>query len=344
MRFKKLALVLAVFTLLATVAQATEDRLLAGPGIAVVQTRAGTLQGYVRGGIFTYRGVPYAEAERFMPPHAVTPWQGTKLALEDGPISLQSPDPADDIFPPPWFWPHWHPHHEPMADNCQNLNVWTPGLDGKKRPVMVWLHGGGYSMGSATVEDVYDGENLARTGDVVVVAVNHRLNSVGFLDLSAYGEKYKDSANAGMLDIVAALEWIRDNIASFGGDPNNVTVFGQSGGGAKILTLMAMPAAKGLFHKAIPQSGFVPLMSMTLRLPDATRRVAELVLEELGVTPDHVDELQTMPYDTLFHAANRAYKKAAAELGPTKLYPGLGWAPVLDGRNIVAHRAGEEGF
>ncbi|MBQ9422292.1 MAG: carboxylesterase/lipase family protein [Pyramidobacter sp.] len=344
MKFRKFALVLAAFTLLATGALASEDRLLAGPGIAVVQTKSGALQGYVRGGIFVYRGVPYAEAERFMPPHAVSPWQGVRLALADGPVSLQSPDPADDIFPPHWFWPHWQPHHEPMADNCQNLNVWTPGLDGKKRPVMVWLHGGGYSMGSATVEDVYDGENLSRTGDVVVVSVNHRLNSVGFLDLSAYGDKYKDSAHSGMLDIIAALEWVRDNIESFGGDPGNVTVFGQSGGGAKILTLMAMPAARGLFHKAIPQSGFVPLMSMTLPLPEATRRVAELVLEELGLTPERVDELQTMPYDTLFRAANRAFKKATEELGPTKLHGGLGWAPVMDGRNVACHPAGPDGF
>ena len=343
MKCKKFALVWAALALCASAAFATDDRLLAGPGIAVVQTKSGTLQGYVRGGIFTYRGVPYAEAERFMPPHAVAPWQGIRLALEDGPVSLQSPDPADDIFPPHWFWPHWHPHHEPMANACQNLNVWTPGLDGKKRPFLVWLHGGGFSAGSATVEDVYDGENLARTGDVVVVSVNHRLNSVGFLDLSACGEKYKDSGDAGMLDIVAALEWVRDNIASFGGDPGSVTVFGQSGGGAKVLTLCAMPAAKGLFHRGIVMSGCVPLMGMTLPRPEAARKVAERLLADLGLSADRVDELQAMPYDALFRAANKAYAAVAKEL-PGQLFPGLGWAPVMDGRNVQCDPAGADGF
>ena len=339
MKLSKSLCAAAILALFASSAPASQERLLAGPGIAVVQTKAGTLQGYVRQGIFTYKGVPYAEAERFMPPQPVAPWQGVRLALTEGPVSLQSSDPADDIFPPHWYWPHWHPRSLPMADACQNLNVWTPGLDGKKRPVMVWLHGGGFSAGSATVEDVYDGENLSRTGDVVVVSVNHRLNSVGFLDLSAYGEKFAQSANAGMLDIVGALEWVRDNIASFGGDPANVTVFGQSGGGAKVLTLMAMPSAKGLFHKGIVMSGCVPLMGMTLPRPEAARKVAERLLSDLGLTADRVGELQTMPYDTLYRAANKAYAAVAKEL-PGQLFPGLGWAPVADGAVVACDPAG----
>ena len=342
MSFRKCMFAAVFFALSTLAAHASDERLLAGPGIAVVQTAAGTLQGYVRQGIFTYKGVPYAEAERFMPPRAVAPWNGVRLALTDGPISPQSADPADDIFPPHWFWPHWHPRSLPMADACQDLNIWTPGLDGKKRPVMVWLHGGGFSAGSATVEDVYDGENLARTGDVVVVSVNHRLNSVGYLDLSAYGEKYAKSANAGMLDIVAALEWVRDNITNFGGDPANVTVFGQSGGGAKVLTLMAMPSAKGLFHKAIVMSGCVPLMGMTLPRPEAVRKVAERLLTDLGLSPDRVDELQTMPYDTLYRAANKAWNAVAKEL-PGQMFPGLGWAPVADG-NVVVCDPAADGF
>ena len=143
---------------------------------------------------------------------------------------------------------------EGTSNNCTNLNIWTPGTDGKKRAVMVWLHGGGFSTGSAN-ETMYDGENLSRTQDVVVVGVNHRLNVFGHLDLSSFGEKYKYSANAGMSDIVDALLWIQNNISQFGGNPNNVTIFGESGGGAKVLAMMTSPKAKGLFHKAINESG-----------------------------------------------------------------------------------------
>ena len=137
-------------------------------------------------------------------------------------------------------------------EDCQNLNIWTPSIrDGRKRPVMVWLHGGGFSAGSSIEQLAYDGENLSRAGDVVVVSVNHRLNVLGYLDLSPFGEKYQDSANAGNLDLIAALEWIRDNIEGFGGDPENVTLFGQSGGGVKVWSLLQMPEADGLFHKGI---------------------------------------------------------------------------------------------
>ena len=174
---------------------------------------------------------------------------------------------------------------------------------------MVWLHGGGYFMRSAQVEDVYDGENLARKGDIVVVSINHRLNSLGFWDLSAYGEKYQSSANNGVLNIVAALQWIHDNIEKFGGDLN-VTLFGQSGGGAKILALTAMPTAKGLFHKAINQSGTVELIGMSLQTQDTSRRFAELTLQNLNLTA--AAELAA--------AANAAYLQAAKEFGAEKMY------------------------
>ncbi|MBQ7498013.1 MAG: carboxylesterase/lipase family protein [Selenomonas sp.] len=254
-----------------------------------------------------------------------------------GMVSPQLVDQAHDIFPPHWYWPHWEPRNYAQSDDCQNLNIWTPGLkDGKKRPVMVWLHGGGYFMGASAVEDVYDGENLSRKGDVVVVSINHRLNSMGFLDLSAYGDKYKDSANAGMLDIVAALEWIQRNIENFGGDPGNVTVFGQSGGGAKILTLTAMSRAKGLFHKAIIQSGAVEHMGMSLPDQEVSRRVAELTLDNLGVTADNVDLLQTIPYSVLSNAGNKALDQAAKEFGPERMYvAGNGWTPIVDGKNVT---------
>ena len=319
------------------VSYSAQEEILSGPGIAVADTKEGKLQGYVHHGIYNYKGVPYAQAERFQPPKPVSPWSGVKTAMSYGMVSPQLVDQAHDIFPPHWYWPHWEPRNYAQSDDCQNLNIWTPGLkDGKKRPVMVWLHGGGYFMGASAVEDVYDGENLSLKGDVVVVSINHRLNSVGFLDLSAYGEKYKDSANVGMLDIVAALEWIQRNIENFGGDPGNVTVFGQSGGGAKILTLTAMSRAKGLFHKAIIQSGAVEHMGMSLPDQEVSRRVAELTLDNLGVTADNVDLLQTIPYSVLSSAGNKALDQAAKEFGPERMYvAGNGWTPIVDGKNVT---------
>ena len=312
-----------------------QDELVAAPNVAVVNTKAGKLQGYIHNGIYTYKGVQYAQAERFMPPQKVDSWSGIKMAITYGKVALQLTDEQNDIFPPHWYFPHWEPRNLAQSDNCQNLNIWTPALDAKKRPVMIWLHGGGFSAGSASVEDVYNGENLSRKGDVVVISVNHRLNSMGFLDLSAYGEKYKSSGNVGMLDIVTALEWVHDNIENFGGDPNNVTVFGQSGGGAKVLTLTAMPAAKGLFHKAIVQSGAIETMGMTLPTQKNSRRVAEVILEKLNLSPEDVDKLQTIPYEKFVKVANSSYNQVAKEFGDEMYQGDLGWTPIIDGVNIL---------
>ena len=200
---------------------------------SIVQVTGGRIRGSVQNGIYQYLGVPYAEArERFVKAGPVTPWKGVKDATQYGAISPQylfgTEKPISDV---------------PVSNNCQNLNIWTSTLDaGAKKPVMVWLHGGGFVSGSGN-EAWYDGENLSRKGDVVVVTVNHRLNVLGHLDLSAYGDKYKDSPNVGSMDMVEALRWIRANIAKFGGDPNNVTLFGQSGGGSKV-ELMSAPSAK----------------------------------------------------------------------------------------------------
>lgn len=316
-------------------AAAYQGEMVAAPNVAVVQTRAGKLQGYIHKGIYNYKGVQYAQAERFMPPRPVDSWSGIKTAMTYGKVAPQLIDEKNDIFPPHWYSPHWEPRNYPQSDDCQNLNIWTPNIhDGKKRPVMVWLHGGGYFMGSAQVEDVYDGENLSRKGDVVVVSINHRLNSIGFLDLSAYNEKY--SANNGILDIVAALQWIQDNIENFGGDKNNVTLFGQSGGGAKILSLTAMPATKGLFHKAIVQSGANETMGMSLPTQDVSRRVAELTLQNLNLSAAEVSKLETMPYEQLSAAANQAFLQASKEFGADKVYQGdNGWSPIIDGVNVV---------
>ena len=200
----------------------------------IVQTKSGQIQGTEENGIYRYLGIPYAQAtERFVPAEDVAPWDGVFVADSYGSISPQGSISGIE----------GESDQSGTDNNCQNLNIWTPGInDGEKRPVMVWLHGGGFSTGSANEAD-YDGEALSQSGDVVVVSVNHRLNVFGHLDLSAYDEKYKYSANVGMTDIVAALEWIQENISTFGGDPENVTVFGQSGGGAKVLALMTSPYA-----------------------------------------------------------------------------------------------------
>lgn len=278
------------------------DPLQAGAGIAVVQTQAGELQGYVQDGIYTYKGVPYARAERFMPPHAVT-WQGTKLALTYGDVCPQVPMGGRSFF---FTGPEMH-----ESKQCQNLNIWTPSLsDGNKRAVMVWIHGGGFQSGASNDLDSYDGENLARTGDVVVVSLNHRLNAMGHLDLSAYGEAYKHSANLGIQDLVAALQWVKHNIAQFGGDPNNITIFGESGGGAKVLTLMATPAAKGLFQKAIVESGAVERMGMTLTDPKIGQQVAAETLAILGVNEKDLSKLQQFSPEQINQAASQAMKKS----------------------------------
>ncbi len=301
-------------------------------GTAIVQTKAGNVQGYVNNGIYTYHGIPYAEApERFVPSEDVKPWNGIKTAYEYGAIAPQTGNnlPA-------------------MDENCQNLNVWTPDInDGKKRPVMVWLHGGGFSTGSSIESPAYDGENLSKKGDVVVVSVNHRLNSLGHLDLSDYGDKYKYSANAGMTDIIKSLEWIRDNIEGFGGDSDNVTVFGESGGGAKVLALMTSPYAKGLFHKGIVESGATENMGAAFTSREASKRVTEITLENLGIKADEIEKLQTVPYEELTAASDKALTQAAEELNIYEEFVNgysLLWEPVVDGDFLPTSPITDTGF
>jgi para-nitrobenzyl esterase len=233
------------------------DRVTARGGLAVVETDSGKVAGYIRNGIFTFKGIPYADStegvNRFMPPRKPKPWSGVRSSRQYGPVSPQGHREGwahdEEAFTFAW-------DDGVQGEDCLRVNVWTPGIhDGKKRPVMVWLHGGGFVAGSGQELRSYDGENLARRGDTVIVSLNHRLSIFGYLDLSDYGSQYESSANVGMLDIVAALQWVRDNIAAFGGDPGTVTIFGQSGGGGKVGTLMAMPVARGLFDRAIVESG-----------------------------------------------------------------------------------------
>lgn len=284
---------------------------------AVVRTTAGRLRGITRDKVSAFFGVPYgastAGVRRFMPPVKPDSWTGVRDALEFGPRSPQGPS---GLIPEVAATDR----REPASEDCLRLNVWTPGPGKGRRPVMVWLHGGGYSQGSGAFI-IYDGANLACRHDVVVVTVNHRLNVFGYLYLAELGgEKYAGSSNVGMLDIVAALGWVRDNIAAFGGDPNNVTIFGQSGGGGKVSTLMAMPSAKGLFHRAVVESA-----SAIRGVPrDEATKSAEAYLARLGVKSNQIDEVQKMPAEQLVAAMG----SGGATGG------GLRLAPVVDGHSL----------
>src|SRR5262249_2976317 len=265
------------------------------PG-ATVETTAGRIRGLVVDKIQAFRGVPYgastSAARRFLPPVKVQPWTGVRDTVE---IGLRCPI-IDSVLVPEWTSLHLR---EPQGEDCLNLSLWKPSAaTGGKRPVMVWLHGGGYSAGSPNMVP-YDGANLARKHDVVVVVVTHRLNVFGFAYLAELGgEKFAGASNVGMKDVILGLEWIRDNIANFGGDPGNVTIFGQSGGAGKVSTLLGMPAAQGLFHRAIAQSG-----SAVTSLPaGAATQSTEALMSRLGLKGHQVEDLQKVPVQQLLDA------------------------------------------
>ncbi len=286
----------------------------------VVETTSGKIRGVIQAGTHTFRGIPYgastAGSNRFMPPRKPEPWAGVRETFQNGPTAPQLSGPPNPLI---------LNHKEPavQGEDCLVINVFTPSVnDGRRRPVMVWLHGGGFASGAGSAH-AFDGTYLARSGDVVVVSVNHRLTIFGYLYLAEVGgDKYADSGNVGLLDIVAVLEWVRDNITQFSGNPGNVTIFGQSGGGLKISTLLAMPPAKGLFHKAIIESG-----SALKGIPrEEANKTTERILAKLGLQASQVDELQELPTDRLLSAIdNRAASPGTA---PFTL------APVVDGRAL----------
>jgi para-nitrobenzyl esterase len=312
----------------------------AASGKAVVETTAGKVSGYVRNGIFTYKGIPYAAPvggeARFLPPQKAKPWTGVRSSMQYGQVSPQVERTGWANDEEAWLF-SWDDGI--VGEDCLRVNLWTPGInDNKKRPVMVWLHGGGFQAGSGQELPSYDGENLARRGDVVVVSLNHRLGVLGYLNLAQIGgAKYASAANVGNLDLVAALEWVRDNIANFGGDPGNVMIFGQSGGGGKVSSLMAMPSAKGLFHKAAVQSG----SGLRMVQPETSAKLAAAVLAELGLSASQLDQLHTLPVQKLIDAGAAAMRKVAPAGGPARVYnrraDRAGWGPTVDGQILPQH-------
>ena len=287
----------------------------------VVTTTSGKISGIMQEGSMAYLGIPYAKVERCMPPLPVEKWEGVRACDHWGPQAMQQ------------TWGRQLSEDEMSEKNCCVLNVWTTSVNSQlstvnsqPRPVMVWLHGGGFDSGTSAWNP---GMCLAQK-DVVVVSVNHRLNILGFLDLSAVSPKYKESGNVGMLDVVQALEWVRDNISLFGGDPSNVTIFGESGGGGKVGTLMCMPKARGLFHKAIIMSGTI----LNVNTREMTQALGKAVLKELGISEKQVDKIKDIPYQQLYDAGQRAM---AASIGTRK--PGTpmmwGFGPTPDGETLL---------
>jgi para-nitrobenzyl esterase len=283
----------------------------------IVETTFGKLRGVTENGVYAFKGIPYGGStsgpNRFMPPVPAEPWTGVRDATRFGPVAWQPLIPDSGMFGIGGF--------DAMSEDCLALNVWTPGInDNGKRPVMVWMHGGGFYMGSG---NGHPGNALARTQDVVSVNVTHRLGIFGYLHLGELlGEKYASSGNVGLLDLVKALEWIRDNIAVFGGDPGNVTIFGVSGGGEKVSALLAMPAAKGLFHRAIVQSGAL----QRTKTPEEATRPARELLDVLGISRKNANNLHEIHASSIY--------QAWFKITPTK-----GWVaganhfdPVVDGK------------
>ena len=310
-----------------------------GDNIAVAETTSGKVRGYILRDIHYFLGVPYGAdtsgPNRFMPPQKPKPWTDIRPALWWGNTAPQN---MDNRYANQYasFRDHWN--YDDVSEDCLRINVFTPALeDGKRRPVMMWLHGGGYSNGNAIEQDGYNGENLARSGDVVFVSINHRLGPLGYCNLAGVGgEKYAASGNVGQLDLVAALEWVRDNIANFGGDPANVTIMGQSGGGAKVCVLSAMPSAKGLFHRAVVLSG------ASVRAGDKAmaEKLGSYVLSEAGLTANDLDKLQQMPWKQYLEIANKAQRKLAQELAAGGSAPGglrAGFSPSVDGTILPQH-------
>jgi len=305
------------------------------PRSAIARTQYGRVRGFLDGGVFTFKGVPYGQTtageNRWLPAKPPTPWTDEYMALVYGancPQNLHTWTSPEQTFIQDWD-DGW------QSEDMLKLNIWTPSLTGK-RPVMFYMHGGGFSFGSSYELPSHEGAQMARHHDVVQVSVNHRLNILGFFDVSEIGgSAYEDSVNVGMTDLVAALEWVHNNIENFGGDPDRVMIYGQSGGGSKVTTLMGMPSAAGLFHCASAQSGG----GGNIPTKEQQREVARLVMKDLGLAPNDIASLQKMDWEKLNAAGNAAARKINPP-GPPFMGPGapghprVGWSPCVDGKVI----------
>jgi para-nitrobenzyl esterase len=305
------------------------------PRTAVAKTQYGKVRGFVDGGVYTFKGVPYGQTtageNRWLPAKPPTPWTDEYPALVYGancPQNLHTWTSPEQTFIQDWD-DGW------QSEDMLKLNIWTSGLSGK-RPVMFYMHGGGFSFGSSYELPSHEGAQMARHHDIVQVSVNHRLNILGFFDVSEIGGSgYENSVNVGMTDLVAALKWVQENIANFGGDPDRVMIYGQSGGGSKVTTLMGMPAAVGLFHRASVQSGG----GGNIPSKEQQTEVARLVMKDLGLGPNDIESLQKMEWSKLAAAGNAAVAKINPA-GPPMMGPGapgkprVGWSPCVDGAII----------
>jgi para-nitrobenzyl esterase len=317
--------VLAAPAAAASTTRSPQDRIETGTR-SRIETTHGLAQGYRDAGVHVFKGLPYAGSpegrNRFARAPALAPWAGVRNALTYGPICPQLERPAD-VSGLEWAFLLPRGQASAMLEDCLRINVWTPGLKGGRRPVMLWLHGQGFMGGSSQDFLATDGANLARTQDVVVASINHRVGPLGFMHLADLGEAPGEAGMAGMLDVVDALKWLRANAEAFGGDPENITVFGESGGGFKTSVLLAMPEAKGLFHKAIIQSG------ARLRVQDraGATALARATLEALGLLSDNPLALRDVPPQALLQAADTASAKLRAADGKPRgfLYPPRSW-------------------
>ena len=281
----------------------------------IAETTEGKVRGSAKDGCCIFKGIRYGETtaggNRFLPSRPPQKWSGLRDAMDWGPSAPQSPVPQNTD---PFY--SWYSEIQTISEDCLFLNVFTPGVDHGKRPVMFWIHGGGWRNYSGTAPG-FNGTNLARDQDVVVVTINHRLNAFGCLYLTDPDERFADAGNAGLLDIVSALKWVCDNAQTFGGDPNNITIFGQSGGASKVVALLAMPAASGLFHKAIIQS---TAGGMTICDQEEAVRHSANLAKAIGRAELDGEELQKIPMDTIIPAVKAA---------------GGQFRSVIDGRNFT---------
>ncbi len=337
---RSVALVTMLFGVLSTSCNSSQraNRSDTRSEIIIAKTEQGEVVGLNNRGVASFKGVPYATAQRFMAPEPTPKREKPLNCFEYGNVPPQEVYERDESLTK-----FYSLAESTESEECLNLNIWTPQVGaGNKNPVLVYLFTG-HTIGHAHELAGYDGEKMARDHNVVVVTPNHRLNVLGYLDLSFMGQKYKNSPNAGMLDIVAALKWINENIHNFGGDPNNVTIMGQGSGGGKVLALMSMPMAGGLFHKAIIESGSL------FKVMDSrySRRIASITLEELGITSDNINQIDTISYDRLLAAGNHAVERvrqiaiedghSAALAEDDNLTLFFGWAPTIDGQVLTEH-------